>query len=500
MSNPNKNAVDLINLIKDKFAMRKDIAPVETSSTASRAYKVGDKFYYGNLLQKATQDIAQGTGLAGGVNFENADPVTEQVTSLKETLTNYVNVNGSKNVCPIMNPSDPATLSSWSNYFKINADGSITANGTPSARVSIASRVVLPAGQYIMNGCPSWGNWNSYRIMFLKYVPSETIVYADTGSTPTTITLDEETEILIRVDLYGGYTASNLVYKPMICPKELYDLDPTYEPWAETNQQLTTDKVGMDLLSEVGAANFSTTDITTQTVTNYTFTVNSDKIITVSGTSSVKEEVKWDLYLPSGTYRLSGCPDGGSLDTYRITVRPDLGGNEFLHDVGEGVVFTVNGSVTTRVYITINNGNSQNYSINKTFKPMVAPVEYTGPYVPYAKTNKELTEYVTPKSFDLSIRSSRVSISNQRNFIEGNMAHIYVRFTYLLSQTDAPILTIPNIAYPKNTLAANCICLTTPTDATPIIMVSGSTGNGEVDAFNMSQDKEYVMSGSYYLG
>lgn len=95
MSNPNKNMPDFAELIKDKFTMRKDIAPVETSSTASRAYSAGDKFYYNNLLQKATTDIAQGDTLTLNTNYKNADPVTTtiqnlstQVTSLKETLTN----------------------------------------------------------------------------------------------------------------------------------------------------------------------------------------------------------------------------------------------------------------------------------------------------------------------------------------------------------------------------------------------------------------------------
>lgn len=92
MSNPNKSAPDFAGLIKDKFTMRKDIAPVETSATASQAYKVGDKFYYGNLLQEATQDIAQGGTLTLNTNYKNADPVTTSVQNLSNQVTTLSNL------------------------------------------------------------------------------------------------------------------------------------------------------------------------------------------------------------------------------------------------------------------------------------------------------------------------------------------------------------------------------------------------------------------------
>ncbi len=321
--------------------------------------------------------------------------VKPYIDTVKQTLTQQINVSDAKNLCPTMNPSDPLTLESWSNYFKINADGSITANGTPPGRVSIASRVVLPAGQYIMNGCPSGGNWNSYRIMFLKYTPSETVVYADAGSTPTTVTLDEETEVVIRVDLYGNYTASNIVYKPMICLKSAYDLDPSYAPPAKTNQQLTKETAELiDNQNVNGVVNMLPLSFTTQVISNLTITRNNDDTITVSAPSypytidNGGNNITFAIgtFIGDGkTYKLSGCPSDGGDSSYEIYLNPS-----YKKDEGNGLIFAFVNGTSYNVRIALTDG----YTLTKelTFKPMITVPFYKGDYVPYAKSNRELTE------------------------------------------------------------------------------------------------------------
>ena len=55
--------------IRDKF-IRRIVAPEEASSTASRAYAVGEPFIYNNLLYRATAAIAQGGTITPGTNCE----------------------------------------------------------------------------------------------------------------------------------------------------------------------------------------------------------------------------------------------------------------------------------------------------------------------------------------------------------------------------------------------------------------------------------------------
>lgn len=60
-------------------ANKTDIAPVETGSTASQAYAVGQQFYLNGSLYKAKAAIAQGATITVGTNCELADCVTEQL-------------------------------------------------------------------------------------------------------------------------------------------------------------------------------------------------------------------------------------------------------------------------------------------------------------------------------------------------------------------------------------------------------------------------------------
>lgn len=61
-------------------ADKTDIAPVETGTTASRAYAVGQQFYLSDgKLYKAKEDIAQGATFTVGTNCALADCITEQI-------------------------------------------------------------------------------------------------------------------------------------------------------------------------------------------------------------------------------------------------------------------------------------------------------------------------------------------------------------------------------------------------------------------------------------
>lgn len=118
--------------------------------------------------------------------------------------------------------------------YTINADFSITANGTPSGSISYiylyfngASRNIdsFCNGNYVLSGCPEGGSNSTYRL----YAAAGSYAKVDYGDG---VLLDDtsQTGIVVIIAIYNGYTANNLTFKPMICTKELWDISHKYEP------------------------------------------------------------------------------------------------------------------------------------------------------------------------------------------------------------------------------------------------------------------------------
>lgn len=141
---------------------------------------------------------------------------------------------------------------------------------------------------------------------------------------------------------------------------------------------------------------------------NATFTVNGDGTITVNRTTTTgtgtfyitEQQENGGLWLPNGTYILSGCPQGGSTSTssgYQLGVRCYKNGAtvSFGNDGGDGLEFTVDGDdfsndgAWIRTIIVFRGGASAN---NLVFKPMIMPKTFTDKsFTPPAKTNADLT-------------------------------------------------------------------------------------------------------------
>lgn len=134
---------------------------------------------------------------------------------------------------------------------------------------------------------------------------------------------------------------------------------------------------------------------TTKTVNGITFTDNGDGTITANGTATSDAIIV--LYqnsvslLKVGRYILSGCPEGGGANIYKIQAAKNdwtFGGADF----GVGAVFEITNESTQQIqYIRIVVSSGQTVS-DLTFKPMFRLASDTdGTYQPYAKTNRELT-------------------------------------------------------------------------------------------------------------
>lgn len=167
------------------------------------------------------------------------------------------------------------------------------------------------------------------------------------------------------------------------------------------------DQAFMKQITVNGAVNELDHTGVTDTSGTVKFTVNEDKSITVSANSYPVTLDSTTTFFFFGTNstavpnifkgkKLVGCPSGGASGTYRITIQEfssttPSGAVAESSDVGEGA--NISNGDYIRMYIRLDSGYQLTSAL--TFKPMISLPELGlsyGDYVPYAKSNKELTE------------------------------------------------------------------------------------------------------------
>lgn len=111
-----------------------------------------------------------------------------------------------------------------------------------------------------------------------------------------------------------------------------------------------------------------------------TFTLDEDGTVTANGTA--ENDINGNVSImyrtvsmPSGTYHLSGCPSGGSADTYMLSL--DMKGSKD-NDTGAGLTFETTKYKATIAYIVIKKGAVLD---NVVFKPQIEYGDTGGEYV-----------------------------------------------------------------------------------------------------------------------
>lgn len=312
--------------------------------------------------------------------------------------------------------------------FTDNGDGTVTANGKATGgsgdfnchshtATSEIYPLVLSNGKYIVSGCPSGGSTSTYYIQIGYYdtTGNFAVLGRDLGD-GIEITLNgdyyssDSVRLNITCRIYNGYTANNLLFKPMI--RLAGDSDTTFTKYSKTNSELQEDISNLyknNAFLSAKNLNIFPYYYTTRTDNNVTFTVNSDGTVSTSGTATAitnfyfhsrLETASRPLILPNGTYTISGCPAGGSSEKYEIQIaRTHNNASETLaRDYGNGAAFTLNGDdysdneVYVAVYIVIRNGQNTDGLV---FKPMIRIAGDTDDtWHPYAMTNKQITDAI----------------------------------------------------------------------------------------------------------
>ena len=368
--------------------------------------------------EKNTWNNKQNALTTSQMQAVNSGITSEGVTQISTNQTNilYNTENGIKNILPVAFESRTTYGVTCTN----NGDGSITVNGTnsqSSGTIIIANIQSSVRGgyddprnflgknkDYVLVGNTTTAN---LRIQVLGWnSSSDNSILASSTTDAVSFNTGNWNYISVRIWAQGSATFDKVVIKPMICTAESYAQSTTYQPPALSNSALTE---GLIDAIDTNGKNRLKLDIDWIKANNtggswsgneYTykgvkFTLNDDDTVSTTGTTT-SDTVTFDLlsykFVSGVTYRLSGCPAGGSVSTYRLGTR----GTTFLRDFGlvDNTVDNVNvGDGQTRnIFIYIPSSNVD--MTGKTYKPMLctkAEWDTSPKFQPHAASNYDLT-------------------------------------------------------------------------------------------------------------
>lgn len=117
--------------------------------------------------------------------------------------------------------------------FTVNADGSVTANGTATADAQLVVGSYTSTGALVVaSGCPANGSNTTYR-MFATYIGAD---YGN-GVSSNALQFSSGRVSDVRIHVYSGYTAENLTFYPMI---KFVGIPAGYVPYVAPSQTVLT--------------------------------------------------------------------------------------------------------------------------------------------------------------------------------------------------------------------------------------------------------------------
>ena len=264
-----KSVVDLAEQVKDYAAAGKTIAPVENGTTAEGSYAVGEQFIREGVLYKAKTSITAGDALTLNTNYELADNLDTQIGNVKQALSDEVVTRselGAHNLLKLDLEEIKSlnTDGTWSGNaytlngvtFTVNSDYTISTSGTASANTTFylhrySTWTKLPLK--FLSGCPSGGGMDKY---ILRLVRGGAFSKNDTGEGVLLDQDDIASPVDVTIVVLSGNNMSGLTFEPMI--RLATDSNPTYQPYAMTNKELT-DSLNKEVLFFTSVACAATT-------------------------------------------------------------------------------------------------------------------------------------------------------------------------------------------------------------------------------------------------
>lgn len=220
--------------------------------------------------------------------------------------------------------------------FTVNDDGTIKVDGTATANTYFdLGKPTLPAGDYILTGLPSVGSGTTFKITF-KFEDTQQNLFGTDGKTFTINS--EATAQENYLFIASGYTASNLVFKPMIAKGTTVKDYEQYGVMPSPNYK-------SDIQNVTGNANVTVCNknVANLEIVNSQFRVTTEKInantfkVTRTATGSCYGQIEMNLKKNTTYTVYFKCSDSNAY----LALWNDYNGNNYIkYSVTEPCVFT----------------------------------------------------------------------------------------------------------------------------------------------------------------
>lgn len=231
-------------------------------------------------VEQSVENITKIEGTAEGKNIYIDDASAEPLIDIMLEGESQQATRSGKNLL------DNTATTKISNgiTFIVNSDKTVLVDGTndTSANSSlIINRYDLSPGTYILNGCPSGGASNTYRLAIQETGSYSILGSIDIGNGSREFTIDTTTSVQIAIFIQKGLTINNLLFKPML--REATIADDTYEQYGASPSPDYRSKI-----ENLEGENICPSLNTTRTINGVTFTKNKDGSITMNGTATAE--------------------------------------------------------------------------------------------------------------------------------------------------------------------------------------------------------------------
>ena len=337
-------------------------------------------------------------GADGTVTTEQMDAAIEEaIEPLKEDLSDVNNILNAE--YPNLWDCSYSDKSASGIVFKKNNDGTYSVTGTATALFYRQQTVTLPAGVYYVYGFTD-GATDTHHILISGLSSNQ---YQMHGFAK--VTLNTETTITLTMRVMNG-TSVDTTFKPMIVTEAYNGID--FVPYGGAYFAKTVDEKidAVEELTGYTKPNLFNNTISSQTANGLTFTVNADKSVTITGTSTALSAPNAKCTLPRGKYLLSGCDDGTS-QTYHIMLQRAGGGLIYQYGGTDKAFEVTDDTEMVTLYLRVLSGKT----VNTVMRPMIRPASVYNPtYVPYGEYQiyKPIQQLIDYTSFNWSGKKMNV--------------------------------------------------------------------------------------------
>lgn len=231
-------------------------------------------------VEQSVENITKIEGTAEGKNIYIDDASAEPLIDIMLEGESHQVTRSGKNLL------DNTATTKISNgiTFTVNSDGTVLVDGTndTSANSSLViNRYDLSPGTYILNGCPSGGASNTYRLVIQETGSYSILGSIDIGNGSREFTIDTTTRVQIAIFIQKGLMINNLLFKPML--REATIADDTYEQYGASPSPDYRSKI-----ENLEGENICPSLNTTRTINGVTFIKNKDGSYTLNGTATAE--------------------------------------------------------------------------------------------------------------------------------------------------------------------------------------------------------------------